>query len=68
MTTFQDLIKIEPKLEIISDYVKKQNEIAQKEEIHWHNIWHLAKLKMRRLIDNDDIMYDNDNYNIIHLC
>jgi hypothetical protein len=66
MTTFQDLIKIEPKLEQISDYVKKQNEIAQKDEIYWHNIWHFTKLKMRRLIDNDDIMYDNENYNIVH--
>ena len=66
MKTFEDLIKIEPMLQKISDYVKEQNIIAQNKEIYWHCIWHLAKLRMKILIDNDDIMCDNECYNIIH--
>ena len=48
--TIEQILKIEPRLQIVIDYAKRQNELAKYKNINWHNVWADCKFLMRNKI------------------
>ena len=48
--TVEEILKLEPKLKEVEDFVIYQNDIAKNKRIYWHEVWKICKEMNRYLI------------------
>jgi hypothetical protein len=51
--TIEQILSIEPALEIVENYVKTKNEQGKKEIVHWWFVWHNCKKMQTKLIGDE---------------